>query len=85
MSAHSHKRFSGALLSAAAVAPYSQAMKGREGESMVHYAVAFLLIAAVAGAFGYGGIAAGAEPVARLACLLLLAAALAVLLAGGWS
>lgn len=42
---------------------------------MIHYAIVFLLIAMVSAIFGFGGIAAGAAPIAKLLFFIFVAMA----------
>jgi uncharacterized membrane protein YtjA (UPF0391 family) len=44
----------------------SRAQARKEAASMLHYAVAFLVIALIAALLGFGGIAAGAVEIAKL-------------------
>jgi uncharacterized membrane protein YtjA (UPF0391 family) len=49
---------------------------------MLHYALAFFVIALIAGLFGFGGIAAGAVDIARILFFLFIGLAVASFLFG---
>ena len=53
------------------------------GAHMLHYAVAFFIIALVAAVFGFGGIAAGAAGIAKVLFFIFLVLFVVSLL-GGW-
>ena len=52
-----------------------------QGAAMLNYALIFLVLALVAGMFGYGGAAVAAAGIARILFLLFLAAAVVAFLA----
>src|SRR4051812_8254963 len=53
-----------------------------EGETMLHYAVVFFIIALIAAVFGFGGIAAGAVGIAKVLFFVFLILAVVSLLFG---
>jgi uncharacterized membrane protein YtjA (UPF0391 family) len=55
------------------------------GDSMLHYAVVFLIIALIAAVFGFGGIAAGATGIAKILFVIFLIGAVVSFLMHGRS
>jgi uncharacterized membrane protein YtjA (UPF0391 family) len=55
------------------------------GDSMLHYAVVFLIIALIAAVFGFGGIAAGAAGIAKVLFVIFLIGAVVSFLMHGRS
>ncbi|HZZ71219.1 MAG TPA: DUF1328 domain-containing protein [Pirellulales bacterium] len=51
---------------------------------MLHWAAVFLIIALVAGAFGFGGIMAGAAGIAKILFFIFIVLFLVSLLGHGW-
>jgi uncharacterized membrane protein YtjA (UPF0391 family) len=52
-----------------------------EGETMLHYAIVFFVIALVAALFGFGGIAAGAAEIAKILFFIFLVIAVVTFIA----
>jgi uncharacterized membrane protein YtjA (UPF0391 family) len=60
-------------------------IKFKQGTSMLHYAVVFLVIALIAAVFGFGGIAAGAAGIAKILFVVFLIGAIVTFLMNGRS
>jgi uncharacterized membrane protein YtjA (UPF0391 family) len=56
-----------------------------KGNSVLHYAVVFLVIALIAAVFGFGGIAAGAAGIAKILFVVFLIGAVVSFLMHGRS
>ena len=50
----------------------SRSTTGMEIQTMLHYAIVFLIIALIAAVFGFGGIAAGAAGIAKILFVVFL-------------
>lgn len=59
-----------------------KATKAYKETTMLHYAVVFFIIALIAAAFGFGGIAAGAVSIAKILFVVFLVLAVLSLLMG---
>ena len=56
-----------------------------QGDTMLHYAVVFLVIALIAAVLGFGGLAAGAASIAKILFVVFLVGALVSFLMHGRS